>query len=137
MNNYAKQYQIYYEGLKKNGNVSAIYKKIGYEDNIPTYRNSIRINKKNNKSNNFLGNLIIVQLVGTMMLFLFVFGAKYSGDEDIFKYYSKLKQEVEKEYIYTNAEVDGEEAKFDDIKAKIENSIQWIKGIFTQDEIIY
>lgn len=137
MSNYNIQYKAYYDELKRKNNVSVSNEKVTYDEGIPIYRGShIYANNKRNKDG-FMANLIITQLVGTMMLFLVVFGAKYSSNEEVLKYYTKFKNEVNKEYTYTNAEVNAKEGKVDFIKDKFNSSMEWLKEVFNSDSFTY
>lgn len=79
----------------------------------------------------------MMQLVGTMMLFLFAFGGKYSTNDDIRQYYTKFKYGIEQEYTYANANVNSKEIKIESIKNKFLESIDWIKEKLINDDFTY
>ena len=79
---------------------------------------SVGVTTKNIEKEGFFANLIAMQLVGTMMLFLFAFGGKYSSNQDIVECYTKFKVGVEQEYTYANAKVNSKEIKIDSLKNK-------------------
>lgn len=138
MSNYNLQYKTYYDELKKKHNTSSYNNKTTYDEGIPIYRGtSVYGSNKKKSGESFIANLMMMQLVGTMMLFLFVFGAKYSANEDVLKYYTKFKNEVNKEYIYTNAKVDTKEEKLDFIKEKFDSSMTWLKEVFRGSSFTY
>lgn len=138
MSNYSFQYKEYYEGLKKKHNISNSKSKISYDEDIPIYRGSTVYSKnRRNKNESFISNLLMMQLVGTMMLFLFAFGGKYSTNDDIRQYYTKFKYGIEQEYTYANANVNSKEIKIESIKNKFLESIDWIKEKLINGDFTY
>lgn len=138
MSNYSVQYKEYYEGLKKKNNINSSQNSIKNDDGIPIYRgSSVYTQNRKAKKESFLSNLIIMQLVGTMMLFLFAFGGRYSSNEDVKKYYTKFKAGIEEEYTYANAKFYSNDLELDSIKIKFQESIKWIQGKFTGDDFTY
>lgn len=129
MSNYGLEYKEYYNNLKNKHNIKNT-------SNEPTndlsylYRGSNIYSNNNKIKDNFISSLITMQLVGTTMLFLFVFGTKYSGDENLVKYYSSFKTQIEEEYKNSsiNSEMD-----YGLISDKINNSIKWLKDKIGQD----
>ncbi len=138
MSNYNLQYKEYYEGLKKKHNTKNSQRNVNYDDGIPIYRGStIYTQNKKHKKESFIANLIAMQLVGTMMLFLFAFGGEYSSNQEIREFYTKFKSGIEQEYTYANAKVNSKKLKIESIKNKFLEPINWIKEKLVNDDFTY
>ena len=137
MSNYNLQYKEYYDNLKKKNSTVNSERSIN-DDGILIYRgNTVYTQNRKHKKESFFANLIAMQLVGTMMLFLFAFGGKYSSNQDIVECYTKFKVGVEQEYTYANAKVNSKEIKIDSLKNKFLESINWVKEKLVNDDFTY
>ncbi|SCJ90205.1 Uncharacterised protein [uncultured Clostridium sp.] len=137
MSNYNLQYKEYYDNLKKKNSTVSSERSIN-DDGILMYKgNNIYTQSRRYKKESFFANLIAMQLVGTMMLFLFAFGGKYSSNQDIRQCYTKFKVGVEQEYTYANAKVNSKELKIDSLKNKFLESINWVKDKLVNDDFTY
>lgn len=137
MSNYNLQYKEYYDNLKKKNSTVSSERSIN-DDGILMYKgNNIYTQSRRYKKESFFANLIAMQLVGTMMLFLFAFGGKYSSNQDIRQCYTKFKVGIEQEYTYANAKVNSKELKIDSLKNKFLESINWVKDKLVNDDFTY
>lgn len=138
MRNYSIQYKEYYDRLKKKHNTIHLEQNYNQHDGIPIYRgNTIYTKNKKIKKESFMGNIIIMQLLGMMMLFLFTFVGEYSSNNDIREYYTMFKSEIEQQDTYTNLELIFRSLKIDSIENKFLESINWIKEKIVNDDFIY
>lgn len=137
MSNYNLQYKEYYDNLKKKNSTVSSERSIN-DDGILMYKgNNIYTQNRRHKKESFFANLIAMQLVGTMMLFLFAFGGKYSSNQDIRQCYTKFKVGIEQEYTYANAKVNSKELKIDSLKNKFLESMNWVKDKLVNDDFTY
>lgn len=135
MSNYSIQYKEYYDRLKKKHNTMNLEQHYNQYDGIPIYRGSSIYTK--NKKESFIGNVIRMQLLGMMMLFLFAFAGEYSSNNDVRKYYTMFKSEIEQQGTYTNLELIFRNLKVDSIENKFLESINYIKEKIVNDDFIY
>lgn len=137
MSNYKFQYEEYYNNLKKKHN-SIDSQQDFNRDELFMYRGS-PIYKENRKCKNesFISTIISIQLVGTMILFLFAFGCRYSSNQNIKEYYKIFKNGVEQEYTYADAKVNLKDLKIDYIKNKFLESIDCLKEKLINDDSTY
>lgn len=138
MSNYNLQYKEYYDRIKQKHNTINSRLSSNNDDGILIYRgNTIYTQKRKNNKESFFANLIAMQLVGTMMLFLFAFGGKYSSNQDIRECYTKFKVGIDQEYTYANAKVNYKEIKVESLKNKFLESVNWIKEKLVNNDFTY
>lgn len=131
MSNYDFQYKQYYEGLKNKSGMKNQELNRKFDDYIPRY--SDRYGNNGNKYKNSQSalswyiNAFILQLVGSIMLFLLVFGAKFSDNVQLKKVYKFLKEGVNKEVTYTDIKQDIEKLDTVTVMNNLKKSVDWVK----------
>ena len=135
MSNYSIQYKEYYDNLKKKCNATNLEHNVNSYDSLIGYRgeNLYTKNRKKPKSS-FIENLILVQLLGTIMLFFLAFGGKYTSNQDIKSYYKKFKTQIEQESTYTITNINLKQVNIEDLRNKLLKCIDTIKETLVNDD---
>ena len=130
-----RAYKEYYNNLKKKYNAANLEHNRNSYDRFIGYRgeNLYKQNRKKSKSS-FIENLILVQLLGTIMLFFLAFGGKYTSNQDIKSYYKKFKIQIEQESTYTITNINLKQVNIESLKNKLLKYIDTIKETLVNDD---
>lgn len=129
MRNYDFQYRQYYDGLKNKSGIKNYQPHSSFDEYTYKYSNGYNSNSIRKKGNamSWYINAFIVQLIGSTLLLLLVFGGRYSDSAELKSVYKFLKDGISEKVTYTQIKEDIENLDTTTVMNNIKKSVKWVK----------